>query len=81
MFKARSQRISATPLAHRSELALFQPSKVGNLDCIFCLDCVHACPHDNVGIMTRLPGEELMSDPSRSGIGHLSRRCSPSAPC
>jgi polyferredoxin len=24
------------------ELALFQPSKVGNMDCTFCLDCVHA---------------------------------------
>ena len=32
------------------ELALFQPLKVGNMDCTFCLDCVHACPHDNVGI-------------------------------
>ena len=35
------------------ELALFQPTKVGNLDCTFCLDCVHACPHDNVA--HRLP--------------------------
>src|SRR3954467_4253357 len=32
------------------ELALFQPQKVGNMDCTFCLDCVQACPHDNVGI-------------------------------
>src|SRR3984957_18151677 len=32
------------------ELALFQPRKVGNMDCTFCLDCVHACPHDNVGV-------------------------------
>ena len=30
------------------ELALFQPLKAGNMDCTFCLDCVHACPHDNV---------------------------------
>ncbi len=37
------------------ELGLFQPQKVGNLDCTFCLDCVHACPHDNVGITARLP--------------------------
>jgi hypothetical protein len=56
------------------ELALFQPRKVGNLDCTFCLDCVHACPHDNVGITSRLPASELMSDPLRSGIGRFSRR-------
>ena len=56
------------------ELALFQPLKFGNMDCTFCLDCVHACPHDNVGILSRLPGEELMSDPPRSGIGFFSRR-------
>jgi ferredoxin len=56
------------------ELALFQPAKVGNMDCTFCLDCVHACPHDNVGILSRLPAGELMTDPPRSGIGLFSRR-------
>jgi len=56
------------------ELALFQPAKVGNMDCTFCLDCVHACPHDNVGILSRLPASELMVDPVRSGIGVFSRR-------
>ena len=56
------------------ELALFQPRKVGNMDCTFCLDCVHACPHDNVGILSRLPASELMVDPMRSGIGYFSRR-------
>ncbi len=56
------------------ELALFQPRKIGNLDCTFCLDCVYACPHDNVGIMARLPGEELLVDESRSGIGRISER-------
>ncbi len=56
------------------ELALFQPRKVGNLDCTFCLDCVQACPHDNVGILVRTPAEELMEDPFRSGIGFISRR-------
>jgi hypothetical protein len=56
------------------ELALFQPAKVGNMDCTFCLDCVHACPHDNVGILSRLPAGELMVDPVRSGIGMFSRR-------
>jgi len=56
------------------ELALFQPLKSGNMDCTFCLDCVHACPYDNVGIISRVPGSELMSDPFRSGIGYFSRR-------
>jgi ferredoxin len=56
------------------ELALFQPGKFGNMDCTFCLDCVHACPHDNVGMESRLPASELMVDPRRSGIGYLSRR-------
>jgi ferredoxin len=56
------------------ELALFQPRKVGNMDCTFCLDCVHACPHDNVGVTSRLPAAELMFDPIRSGIGYFSRR-------
>lgn len=57
------------------ELALFQPRKVGNMDCTFCLDCVQACPHDNVGITSRLPATELLSpDTQRSGIGYFSRR-------
>jgi ferredoxin len=56
------------------ELALFQPRKVGNMDCTFCLDCVQACPHDNVGIISRLPAEELLTDRRRSGVGLFSRR-------
>jgi hypothetical membrane protein len=56
------------------ELALFQPRKSGNMDCTFCLDCIQACPHDNIGILSRLPAEELMIDPLRSGVGFFSRR-------
>jgi hypothetical protein len=56
------------------ELALFQPLKTGNMDCTFCLDCVQACPHDNVGILSRVPANELTLDPRRSGIGLFSRR-------
>ncbi len=56
------------------ELGLFLPSKVGNLDCTFCLDCVHACPSDNVAIAARVPGEELALDPVRSGLGRISGR-------
>ena len=41
------------------EMHLFQPHKVGNLDCTFCLDCVHACPHANVGLLAVVPGATL----------------------
>jgi cytochrome c oxidase assembly factor CtaG/ferredoxin len=56
------------------ELHLFPPRKIGNLDCTFCLDCIHACPHENIGIAARLPASELWRDAFRSGIGRLSRR-------
>ena len=63
------------------ELALFQPSKVGNMDCTFCLDCVHACPHDNVGILSRLPAGELMVDPQRSEVARCRRQAHAAADC
>ncbi|MBT8395770.1 MAG: FesM, partial [Gemmatimonadetes bacterium] len=44
------------------------------MDCTFCLECVHACPHDNVGILTRPPASELWEDPQRAGVGRFSRR-------
>lgn len=37
------------------EMQLFQPAKAGNFDCTFCMDCVHACPSDNVAVLRRLP--------------------------
>jgi hypothetical protein len=71
---ARDQATNPIVIQRGCELALFQPRKVGNMDCTFCLDCVHACPHDNVGIMSRLPASELTIDTQRSGIGYFSRR-------
>lgn len=56
------------------ELGLYLPRKRGNLDCTFCLDCVHACPHDNVGILAVVPGADLTRDPRRSSLGRLSAR-------
>jgi polyferredoxin len=56
------------------ELQLYQPRKAGNVDCTFCLDCIHACPHQNVGILAVRPGEELSRDLIRSGIGRFRRR-------
>ena len=60
--------------ARGCELALFQPRKVGNMDCTFCLDCIHACPYDNIGMVGRAPARELWRDPWRSGIGRFSDR-------
>ena len=53
---------------------LYQPHKVGNVDCTFCLDCARACPHENVGILTSFPTHTLWHDPMRSGIGRFSQR-------
>ncbi len=41
---------------------LFAPQMRSNLDCTLCLDCVRACPHDNVGLFVRSPLKEL-TDP------------------
>jgi cytochrome c oxidase assembly factor CtaG len=56
------------------ELHLLLPRKAGNMDCTVCLDCVHACPHDNVGLIAAPPGAQLWNDRPRSGIGRFSRR-------
>jgi len=56
------------------ELRLFQPKKLDNFDCTFCLDCVQACPQANVGILRVLPGQSLRENRHSSGIGRLTRR-------
>lgn len=56
------------------ELQLYLPNKVGNLDCTLCMDCVKACPHDNIGLTLHSPTRELTRDPLRSSIGRLSTR-------
>ena len=70
----RDERAPLVVINRGCELALFLPSKRGNLDCTFCLDCVHACPHDNAAIGFRVPGDELADDRRRSTVGRLSRR-------
>jgi hypothetical protein len=73
--RGRRDAVSDLVILQRGcELALFLPSKAGNMDCTLCLDCVHACPQDNIGILGRLPAGELMDDPHRSGVGFFSRR-------
>ncbi len=56
------------------ELQLFQPKKDGNMDCTFCLDCVHACPHNNVGVLAFVPASQLTHDRYRSALGRFSQR-------
>jgi ferredoxin len=73
----KGTRSAAAPeivLQRGCELRLFLPLKTGNLDCTLCLDCVHACPHDNIALAARLPGAELADARRRSGIGRLAKR-------
>jgi ferredoxin len=56
------------------EMDLHLPRKSGNLDCTFCLDCVRACPHDNIGLMAVAPGMSVVRDPPRSSVGRLAGR-------
>ncbi len=54
------------------ELELYIPQKVGNLDCTLCMDCVKACPHDNIAITAQTPVRDLLRDPIRSSLRRLS---------
>ncbi len=66
--------IRGNPQQRGCELDLYLPRKAGNLDCTFCLDCVKACPHDNVGILAVTPGVDLVHDRRGASLGRLSRR-------
>jgi hypothetical protein len=55
-------------------LQLFVPRKSSNMDCTVCLDCIHACPHENIGIISGPPAAALWHDPLRSGVGRFSKR-------
>jgi hypothetical protein len=65
---------SPMPAVRGCELQLFVPRKSSNMDCTLCLDCIHACPNDNIGIVVSPPGAELWHDPLRSGIGRFGKR-------
>jgi hypothetical protein len=66
--------IRGNATARGCELDLFVPRKASNLDCTLCLDCIRACPHDNIGIIAGPPGHELGHDARRSGVGRFSKR-------
>jgi ferredoxin len=53
---------------------LFVPQIKSNFDCTLCLDCVRACPHENVALKLRTPGAELIDEqalPRRRDISFL----------
>ncbi|MEM9774312.1 MAG: FesM [Chloroflexota bacterium] len=52
---------------------LFAPRIKSNLDCTLCLDCVRACPHDNVILGARNPLKEVKEGtwPARWDISFL----------
>ncbi len=52
-------------------LRAVDPRKAGNMDCTFCLDCIHACPHDNLGLLAAAVGCDLTRDVPRSGVGRF----------
>ena len=56
------------------ELDLYLPRKVGSLDCTFCLDCVRACPEDNIGILATSLARETIEEGPRASIGRLAQR-------
>jgi ferredoxin len=51
--------INGSPTQQGCQLELFVPMLKSNLDCTLCLDCVKACPYDNVALTVRPPGDEL----------------------
>ncbi|MEO8204594.1 MAG: cytochrome c oxidase assembly protein [Chthoniobacterales bacterium] len=82
--KVRSLDICATCTTHDCiqgnavqrgcELKLYQPRKSGNMDCTFCLDCVKACPHDNIGIIATPPAADIFEERHRSSVRRYSKR-------
>ena len=74
----KSATESYQPYQRGCELHLFLPEKQGNMDCTLCMDCVKACPHDNVGLFVQPPALDLvqlsLDDPQRSAVGRYSQR-------
>lgn len=50
------------------QLELFVPTIQSNLNCTLCLDCVKACPYDNVALAVRPPGNELFRQSWRNRL-------------
>lgn len=54
--------INGSPQVSGCGTELFAPQITSNMDCVFCLDCARACPHQNVALVARSPLREV-SDP------------------
>jgi polyferredoxin len=50
------------------QLELFVPTIQSNMNCTLCLDCVKACPYDNVALAARIPGNELFRQTWRNRL-------------
>lgn len=66
--------IRGGPAGRGCELDLYLPTKHGNLDCTWCMDCVRACPHDNIGVLTRSLTDDVVFSGWRGAIGRLGSR-------
>lgn len=60
--------INGSPTQQGCQLELFVPTIQSNLNCTLCLDCVKACPYDNVALTVRPPGDELFHQTWRNRL-------------
>ncbi len=44
------------------ETGIFVPTAASTMDCTLCLNCVRACPYDNVALRVRPPWSEVVRD-------------------
>jgi len=63
--------INGGPAGRGCGTGLYLPAKRGGMDCTWCMDCVHACPHDNIGLLQRDPGSDLLHLGWRGGVGRF----------
>ena len=56
------------------ELELYLPEKRSNADCTLCMDCVKACPNDNIVLTPRSVTRDVMATEPTSSLGRLHRR-------
>jgi polyferredoxin len=66
--------IRGNPLQRGCELELYLPEKRSNADCTLCMDCVKACPHDNIELVPRSMTQDVLAEMPTSSLGRLSRR-------
>jgi polyferredoxin len=53
------------------ETRLYVPTITGNQDCTLCLNCVRACPHDNVALVVRNPLRQALTERPRPDLALL----------